>query len=176
MAGSPVFLLIPPGAPGCPPGVDVLVNPGPGPSGAAVSLPLSATDCSGGLGVLDEELALLGEPPPTGPPSPQDACPGYSQTLAALEAALPAVQRGTGFGLAIGGGFGRFAPPGAFVFVNSGPFGGGGAFTMRFALDASGSPAGVVTLGRGAGAQTFAFADGGTPGMTGFGSPGPITS
>jgi hypothetical protein len=177
VSGSPVFLLIPPGPAGCPPGVDVLVDPGAQQSGTAVALPLGGADCAAGIGVLDEELGLLGQPPPAGPGNPQDACPAYAQTLAALEGALPAVQRGA-FGLAFtfGGGFGRFAPAGTLVFVGGGPFAAQAPFTLRLTLDASGSPVGVVTLGRGGSAQTFTFADGGTPGVSGFGGTGPITS
>ena len=176
VAGSPVFMVIPPGPGGCPPGVDVLVAPGPPAWGGAVSLPLGAADCETGLWAMDVELGLLGAPPPAGPPDPTEACPGYGATLAALESAiatLPAARRG-GFGLAVG--FGRFGGPQALVMVRPGPFAGLAPFSFRYALDATGSPAGVVTIGGYPNTQSFTLGDTGTAGVAAFGAPGPITS
>jgi hypothetical protein len=98
---SQVLLVVPPGAPGCPPGgLDMTINPGAvgSPPGEAVALPLTAGSCQAGTQLLDSQVTALGQTPGggigSGPPGGGgSACPGGDAAYAQLQATIARVSR-----------------------------------------------------------------------------------
>ena len=89
---SPVFLVVPPGPVGCPPGLDLSIGAvAPGaPAGEAVAEPLTTTSCQAGTDLIDSQVTALGQTPGTGigagPPAGGDsACPGGDAAFTQLE-------------------------------------------------------------------------------------------
>jgi hypothetical protein len=89
---SRVFLVIPPGPVGCPPGLDLSIGAGvPGaPAGEAVAEPLTTTSCQAGTDLVDSQITVLGETPGSGvgagPPGGRDsACPRGDAAFSQLE-------------------------------------------------------------------------------------------
>jgi hypothetical protein len=89
---SPVFLVVPPGPVGCPPGLDLSIGAGaPGaPAGEAVAEPLTATSCQAGTDLIDSQITVLGQTPGSGvgsgpPGGGNSACPGGDAAFTQLE-------------------------------------------------------------------------------------------
>jgi hypothetical protein len=128
-----VFVLKAPGPTGCPPGVDVLISPGPinapAPTGQAVALPLTTKSCAVGTALFNQELTMIGGTPPAGGVAAihkvarrAAGCPSGDASLAALHTALanvPVAPGGTGF--ITPGIFGLPAVQRGFLAVDPGP-------------------------------------------------------
>jgi hypothetical protein len=93
---SEVFLVAPPGPPGCASGgLDVSIDPGAvgAPPGEAVALPLTAQSCEAGTELIDSQITALGQTPGggilSGPPAGGNSlCPGGDAASAQLHSIL----------------------------------------------------------------------------------------
>lgn len=104
-AATAVFLVVPPGPAGCPPGIDLTIDAGAIEAGAegtaageAVALPLTASSCQAGTDLTDSQLTALGQTPgagiTTGPAGGgNSACPGGDAALLQLQHATARLTR-----------------------------------------------------------------------------------
>lgn len=94
-----VFLVVPPGPVGCPPGLDMPLDAGAAgtPPGQALALPLTAASCQVGTDLFDVQITALGQTPGggigSGSPGGSSACPSGDAALANLQLALSSVSR-----------------------------------------------------------------------------------